>query len=292
MNKKIVKLASVACVLFALIAPVSASVTPAVDDKKISPRLRLVTQPIEKSAEAHEVYFLQLLELALQKTEATDGPFSIEPYKENFTNRRSLTELAREDSVIDIMWAMSDKKREAELLPIKISILRGVNSYRVFLIRKEDQELFHHIHSLQDLRRLTAGLVTSWPDTKVMQANGLPVITAAQYELLFTMLAGKRFDYFPRGLHEIWNELQAHPDRQFAVEDSIMLHYPAPVYFFVNKKNTALAQRIEKGLRIAMDDGSFNQLFFSIPGFKRGYDEMHNSSRVLFELTNDNSTED
>jgi hypothetical protein len=254
--------------------------------------LQVVTQPFEKTAKTHEVYFFQLLELALKKTEATDGPFSIAPYKENFTNKRYISEVMRDDGLLDVIWTMNDKKREQELLPIKISVLRGLNSFRVFLIRKGDQEKFHNVHSLKDLAQYNAGLGSIWPDTPIMQSNGLPVITSAHYELLFTMLAAKRFDYFPRGLYEVWDEQRAHPEQDFIIEDSLMLHYPAPIYFFVNKKNVLLANRIERGLRIAMQDGSFDQLFFSIPGFKWGFEEMHNSSRQQLDLATDSQDQD
>ena len=96
----------------------------------------------------------------------------------------------------------------------------------------------------------------------------------------------------PCGLYEVWDEQRAHPEQEFMIEDSLMLHYPAPIYFFVNKKNTLLASRIERGLRIAMNDGSFDQLFFSIPGCKRGFDEMHNSSRQLINLTTNSQDQD
>ncbi len=256
------------------------------------PGLHITTPPLEKSAHVHETFFLQLLQLALEKNAATDGPFVIEQHSQHFSHKRFLSELARENGAIDVIWTMNDKKREQELLPIKISLLRGLNSYRIFLIRKEDQEKFNSITTLQDLSKLTAGSGTIWPDTPILESNGLTVVTAAHYELLFIMLAAKRFDYFPRGLYEIWNEQQANKDKHFSIENSLMLHYPAPIYFFVNKKNTALANRIERGLLLAINDGSFDQLFFSIPGFKKGFDEMHNSSRRVFTLTTDNSDED
>ncbi len=247
--------------------------------------LHITTPPLEKSAHVHEAFFLQVLQLALEKNVATDGPFVIEQHREHFSHKRFLSELSRENGAIDIIWTMNDKRREQELLPIKISLLRGLNSYRIFLIRKEDQEKFNSITTLQDLSKLAAGSGAIWPDTPILESNGLPVITAAHYELLFTMLAAKRFDYFPRGLYEIWNEQQANIDKQFSIEQTLMLHYPAPIYFFVNKKNAALANRIERGLLLAMNDGSFDRLFFSIPGFKKGFDEMHNSSRRILTLT-------
>lgn len=250
-----------------------------------------IPQP-EKSSLAHGQYFAKLLELALQKTQATDGDFELKHSNDTYTSNRLLAELIRGDNAINVIWTSTSKMREQLLLPIKISIVRGLNSYRVFLIRKEDQEKFHSVHNLNDLRKLQAGQGAQWPDTAVMMSNNLPLVTAAQSDLLFDMLAGRRFDYFPRGLYEVWGEQELNADRGLIVEDSLMLHYPAPIYFFVNKKNTALADRIERGLRIAIQDGSFELLFFSVPGFKRGYEELQHSSRMTLELKTDFPTQD
>jgi hypothetical protein len=256
------------------------------------PKLYITIPPPEKSSVAHGQYFSKLLELALQKTQATDGDFELKHANDTYTSKRLLAELSRGENATNIIWTSTSKAREQLLLPIKISIVRGLNSYRVFLIRKEDQEKFHGIHSLMDLRKLQAGQGAQWPDSEVMMSNDLPLVTAAQSDLLFDMLASKRFDYFPRGLYEVWSEQELNADKGLIIEDSLMLHYPAPIYFFVNKRDIAIADRIERGLRIAMQDGSFESLFFSIPSFKRGYEELKHSSRLTLELNTDFPTQD
>ena len=40
-----------------------------------------------------------------------------------------------------------------------------------------------------------------------------------------------------------------------------MIHYPAALYFFVSKKKPDLAIAIEKGLTVAIQDGSMEKLF-------------------------------
>lgn len=261
-------------------APGSAAVD---EDSTSYQPLRIVLPPLERSAQAHISYFPKLLELALQKTQASDGDFVIEYYPKLFTNARFLAELKR-GGEINVMWTMTNLERERELLPIRISLLQGLNSHRIFLIRKEDQDRFSAIRTLDDLRKLKAGQGAQWPDVDVLEHNNLPVITSAHYELLFTMLAGKRFDYFPRGLYEVWEEHKMNADKGLVIEQSLMLYYPAPIYFFVNSADTELADRIARGLTIAINDGSFNELFLSTPGFKKGYDEIAGKRRRIFEL--------
>lgn len=53
---------------------------------------------------------------------------------------------------------------------------------------------------LDDLACYKAGQGFDWVETSVLRANGLPVMTSANSETLYGMLAAGRFDYFPRPL--------------------------------------------------------------------------------------------
>ena len=48
---------------------------------------------------------------------------------------------------------------------------------------------------------------------------------------------------------------------QLAVEKTKALYFPFPIYFWVRKDNKVLAQHIERGLTLALADGSFRKLF-------------------------------
>ena len=106
-----------------------------------------------------------------------------------------------------------------------------------------------------------AGQGADWPDTRILRANGLVVDESAHYSDLFRKLAAQRIDYFPRSVQEIWGELATHHEGDFVVEPHLALHYPTAMYFFVNKDESSLAEDIERGLRKALQDGSFDALF-------------------------------
>lgn len=245
--------------------------------------LQVVIPPLHQSAREHASYFPKLLQLALDKTVATDGPYAIRHHDQQLTSPRQETEL-RLNGVINVMWDGSNDKREQELLPIRISLLRQLNDYRVFLIRREDEKKFAAIRSLDALRKLSAGVGVNWPSTDVLRFNRLPVVTSIAYEYLFPMLGAKRFDYLPRGIYEAWYEQRVHADKGFVIEQTIFLHYSVPFYFFVSRENSALAARIERGLQIAQKDGSFDTLFNSFPAFRRSLEEIKAGKRRVFEL--------
>ena len=101
---------------------------------------------------------------------------------------------------------------------------------------------------------------------------------------LFKMLSKQRIDYFPRSVLEIWEEADQHAEEGLVVEASIVLQYPAAIYFFVNKKNQALARRLEEGLRRAIADGSFDALFFE--RFGEVIRRARLAARTRFDLEN------
>ena len=242
-----------------------------------------VTVPSDEHPELEHIqYFYKLLALSLEKTSVTDGDFEIVLHPQISNYERYLQNV--KNGSMDVIWTNTNKEREVEFLPIHIPILKDLNSYRIFFIRKEDQPLFDTIKTVADLRKLTAGQGSTWPDTTILRHNDFRVITAIRQDSLLKMLASKRFDFYPRGLYEIWREKAAIQDKNIVIEKRLMIYYDSPIYFFVNKNNKALADRIGRGLKIAISDGSFDQLFFGVANFKRGYEEQKNSHRILFKL--------
>jgi hypothetical protein len=227
--------------------------------------LRVVTPGLHPSAAGHAIYFPKLLRLALEKTR-DEGAYEIVQIDQHLTSRRQATEI-RNNGIINLMWDGSNKQRETELWPVRVSLLRHLNDYRVFLVRAEDQERFAAIRTLDQLRALKAGAGVNWPSTDVLRANGLQVITSNAYEYLFPMLRAKRFDYMPRGVYEAFHEKRANAQHALDIEQTIFL-----------------GKRVERGLRIAMKDGSFDKLFNSIPAFRQAQAEIDSGKRRIFEL--------
>jgi hypothetical protein len=58
------------------------------------------------------------------------------------------------------------------------------------------------------------------------------------------------------------------------------------MYLFVQKDNHFLAQRLEYGLNLAIDDGSFDTLFYTYPAHQEPFSKARLNSRVLHKLSN------
>jgi ABC-type amino acid transport substrate-binding protein len=240
---------TLSAVFFAVLIAVTFSNTAAAQSLKYFP-----------SGSIYE-YRWKLLELALAHAPEGAAPTAIVPFAEDVTQSRGVQLL--QSGAIDVIALGTNADREAQMLPIKIDILRGMVGFRIFVIRAADQARIAKMTAQELSKQLTFGLNSQWADLAVMRVNGFNVETSTNYEDLFGMLAAKRFDAFPRGLNEAALELEQRKSNypQLAVEQTKALFFPFPIYFWVNKDNKALAKRIERGLTQALADGSFRKLF-------------------------------
>lgn len=236
----------------------------------------------EKEGDTRDVYFHDMLALALDHTR-DQGAYTL--LVGSPANQVRAIEQVK-DGQLDLVWTIPTEDREAELLPIRIPLEKGLLGYRVFLIRSGEQGRFSSITSLDDLKTLLAGQGHDWNSTRILEHNGFAVVTASNYDSLFLMLRNGRFDYFPRGLNEAWAELAAKKDLGLTVEQGLLLRYPATSYFFVNKDNAALAARLEKGLRAALADGSFDRLLTEHPSHRELFELAKLSERRVLRIDN------
>ena len=207
-------------------------------------------------------YQQELLSLILDKTREPGAGVTLQPVDTTVTQGRGLIML--ENAQVDVAYLPTSREREVRFRAIKIPIMRGLLGYRLLMIHKDARSQFERVKSLKQLREQTSvGFGTHWADADILRHNRLSLVTNSVYANLFKMLDRRRFDYFPRGLHEAWQELAQFSPQYPAlmIEPHLALYYPLPVYFFVHRDNAALAERLERGLRVAMADGSFRQLF-------------------------------
>ncbi|HEY8023465.1 MAG TPA: hypothetical protein VIF60_02790 [Burkholderiaceae bacterium] len=223
-------------------------------------------------------YYVRLLDLVMSKTGAA---YTMHPFVFVTSGARVMQKLDDEQD-LNLTWALTSPEWEKTLAPVRISLDKGLLGWRLFLINKRDESAFAKIQTFNELRQYAAGQQRDWTDVAILRANGLKVVDAAVYESMFKMLAADRFQYFPRGVGEIWAEAQRCADLGIEVEPTLALHYPVHTYFFVSKKNPTLHRLLEQGLRAAIKDGSFDRLFDQYNG--EAIRKAHLDTRRVFEL--------
>ncbi len=232
---------------------------------------------------SYDVYYIALLDLVLKKSEDKFGEYELNTTKLGETQEHIIRLISR-DSGVNIFWTMTSTKREQQLQPIRIPLYKGLGGCRIFLIKENDQKIFDQISTQQQLKELTAGQGHDWPDSEILRENGYKVTTAKVHSSLPKMLAHKRFDYYPRALHEAYSEAKNYD--QLTIERKFVLFYPTAFFFFVNKENDRLAARITYGLTQAINDGSFDVLFDSHPASEKIINKVFLKGRTIFKLNN------
>lgn len=242
----------------------------------------VLPQPNTLDTERTGRFYIDTLRLALEKTAAPGETIEFSFYDKNVQRARARLLVSKGE--LDVVWSSSTPEREAKFATVKFNLLRGINEYRLLLIRADDQARFDQINSLEDLQQLRIGTGTHWSDTAVYRFNNLPLVKSNSYRPMFRMLKLKRFDYMARSLQEIHDEMERFESLGLAIEKHHAIYYPQPIYFFLNKNDQALADRIKRGLEIAQEDGSLDEKFFAIPNFRQAWETMQSLDRKIIEL--------
>lgn len=224
-------------------------------------------------------YGEQLLDLALSKL-GIDYEIKAPASQDMNEARGELSVIAGD---LDVQWMSASARREASMIAIRVPIYRWILGMRLLLVENERLAELGRIGALDDLKQYTAVHGKHWGDLPVYAANQLPVTTLVKYESLFKLLTLGRADYFHRGLNEIWDEAERYKST-LGIADNVMLFYPHPVYFFVTPGRQDLARKIEQGLQLAQEDGSFKRHFLAY--HQRFIDKARLDARTLIVLEN------
>lgn len=238
---------------------------PLDDERKVeeeAPQVIRYPMLTEGNGQIYPTYYIELLKLALAKA---GKEYTLEPVPlVNFHESRSVMSVAK--GLYDIHWMNTNVHRETVLRPIQIPLFKGLIGWRLLMIRAEDQALLSGPDSLETLKSLRMVQGHDWPDLEILERNGFNVARASNKEGMFRMLHAGRVDLFPRSMIEIWNETESFSELSLAVDEHIVLVYPAAYYFFVRRADKALAEVIELGLNRAIEDGSFDDLLMRYVG--------------------------
>jgi len=225
-------------------------------------------------------YMENILKLALKNSGAkyTLSTVSIG----NISEKRSNMYL--KEKRYNVHWMMTSSENEKELIPVKIPLFKGLIGWRIFIIRRSDEQYFSKITNTQDLAQLKAGLGHSWPDVTILRHSNFNISPMYSAVGRYTFLTQKRCDYFPRSIIEIWNEVDQITDKSLVIEKTIALRYPAAYYFFVSPNEEPIANAIQAGLKKIIKTGEFEQIFNK--RFNKLIAKSNLKNRRIFQIEN------
>jgi len=187
---------------------------------------------------------------------------------------------------LDLFFGLATPEYEEEFLPIYIPLYRGMMGMRLAIVKRENREIFRDVTNLQQLKQFIAGQGKLWADSKILEANNIPLVKEAKYRNLFRMLEADRFDYFPRGIHEPWKEVEDWQKLDLVVDKHIMLWYTVPFYYFVHRSNTDLAEHLTEQIEAMIADGSFMEMFYEDEDVQAAFKQAKIDERTIIRLEN------
>jgi ABC-type amino acid transport substrate-binding protein len=240
----------------------------------------------ESSLDVRYLYHWEILRTALERTTPKWGVYRMVP-SGFMTERRQAFELKNATGKLTVMYLSTTPDFEQHLIPIRIPVDKNLGGYCVFLIRRDEQKRFADVRSIDDLRRFNYGLGLGWIDVEILKANGFRVVTGSSYDGLFEMLVNKRFDVFLRAATEVLDEYGKRKESlPLVIEDSIVLYYPMPMYFWFPKTDEGrrLAARAEEGMRMMIADGTYDRIFDSYQ--RQKIERLRLKERRIFRIGN------
>jgi hypothetical protein len=212
--------------------------------------------------DTRSIYPYAVLTEALRVSEEKYGEFEMKVADHLLPNNRTIDMLVQGE-VLNVVMVVTTKEWEKKTIPIRIPLRRGALAYRLLAINKINEDKFRLISNVSELKRFTVGLHRNWATWDIMNHLGFKVGSGYSYESLFGMLSKGRFDYLPRGAHEIYDELAIrkwdYPN--LVPAPNIALYIPSPFYMFVSPKHPKLAKRLTWALERMVKDGTLKSMF-------------------------------
>lgn len=222
--------------------------------------LTLTLRAPDSDTDLRNAYVRDAVQLALDKTIASDGGYRLQ-LSAPMNKRRALLEAAQQTAPNFLVVTGPDAGRAAGLVPVQFPIHLGVNRYRVCFVHAPRRALVREAGTLSTVARLRHVQGRGWADADILRANGFTVAEIASYEALFQMVALGRADLFCRSVLEVGEEARAHAGlKGLALDDSLLLLYDLPQYLYTHPGNQVAIERIGRGLRQAHADGSLQAL--------------------------------
>ncbi|RZJ12451.1 MAG: transporter substrate-binding domain-containing protein [Rubrivivax sp.] len=216
----------------------------------------------ESDTDPRPAYDHAVIRLALDKTVATHGPYTLQ-FAPPMNAQRALLSAEQKRYPGFLIVSMSRSERTAAgLVPVRFPYHLGAAGTRVCFVSPKAEEAVARARTLDDLRRFSIVQGAGWTDGAILRANGFRVEEVSRYEAMFSMVAQGRVDLFCRSVLEVSKEVETHAKLPgLRLDTSFALVYDLPQFFYTHRDNQELVQRLTQGLEAAYADGSLLALF-------------------------------
>ena len=216
--------------------------------------------------------------LALEKTVSSHGTFTMKYIKEPMNDRRARAEILKNNfpNFVMAMAGSAEKFIRFSYAPFPIEL--GLLGYRLPMHHKSNLSTFSKIKTLNELKSLRVVQGEGWHDSQILKDNGFTAVSEVNSKRFGKMLTSNRVDLFFSSLSDI----NYHLSDTIVLNKKFAIFYSSPRFYIANKNNTAIIERIYKGLTLAFNDGSLLELMDK--NFAPELLKLDASNRVIFRL--------
>ncbi|TPH12912.1 substrate-binding periplasmic protein [Litorilituus lipolyticus] len=219
----------------------------------------IMTTGKQKPDDASHDYFIGLLKLALMETSNEYGNAVIQTVPHPGQER--VIKLLAMGEFYDVAWTGTSNARDIKLHKVPFPLFKGGLGWRGMIIRRDTQDEYASVKSIDDLKNYVICQGSHWPDADILEHNDLTVYRAGHFDAMLQMVVLKRCDLLPLSIFEGQAELalvqNSFPELMFYQE--LIIRYPLTMHFFVNLKKKKLAQRINLGLEKLENSGQLER---------------------------------
>jgi len=233
-----------------------------------------------------DIYSYELIKMALEKTRKKYGDFTLTTV-DKVPNKRRFAILQQNTlpNLIVMRGYQTKFNTEGRLTYINFPIDFGLLGWRVCFVSPQSKAKIEAVKTLEELRSYSIVQGIDWTDNIILRENGFRVIELDGYQNLFKVVASGRADLFCRGINELSSEFARFKEiGNLMYNESFVLTYRMPFFYYLNSSNTLVKQRIEEGLSLAYKDGSIMVLWHKY--FDTSIQFANVQHRQVFHLTN------
>ncbi len=196
-------------------------------------------------------YLMDVLTHILDATKKEYGPYRLEVIETHLTRRRAEVETEKGHLLNVLFTACKPKEghRDSNIESFELPLFNDLLGLRELLVVTP---LFESApESRQDFIQPVAGLGIGWEDVAVFQNSHIRVVEAPKFEVLFSMLANRRFDYLPLSVLESRETLIANQEAypQISIAPEAYIFYPMVFGLDVNVNDPQRAERFRLGIK-------------------------------------------
>lgn len=210
------------------------------------------------------LYKNKILKLALDASVNRYGEYTLS-INGPVVSRARAKNLLSEGDIINLHISTGIEFFEFSSITVRANLRKGLPSFQLLLVPFIKQDTFKGVDTLDKLKQFKVGVMPSSNLGMQLKVAGFTVEESHDFDGLFQMLAGQRYNFTARGINEVYQEINSGLPAfdSLVVVPDVAIYTPMSTYIFVSRHYPKIAERVNYGLKVIRENGVFDDVFFS-----------------------------